>query len=245
MSDIRMATLSLLLIFLANFASAQDYDRGVEAYNNGDFQIALQAWLPLAEQGDARSQFNIGWMYDNAIGVRHSDIESVKWYRLAAEQGYALAQNYLGFRLKSSAEMDRDDTEAARWFKRAAEQGDAYGQTNLGLAYLLGEGVDRNDAEAAKWIERSARQGYADGQYFLGLLYGKGQGVPRSLKAAYMWYHIADLNGHVFDNNRSGPAISAQEAKVFIRHKLTSSERSEAEVLARDCIHSNYESCGW
>jgi len=69
-----MATLSFLLIFLANFASAQDYDRGVEAYNNGDFQIALQAWLPLAEQGDARSQFNIGWMYDNAIGVRHSEI---------------------------------------------------------------------------------------------------------------------------------------------------------------------------
>ena len=87
MSRICMIILSIWLIFLPKFASAQSYERGVEAYNSGNFVIALQEWLPLAEQGDFRSQFNIGWMYDNAIGVRHSDREAVKWYRMAAEQG--------------------------------------------------------------------------------------------------------------------------------------------------------------
>jgi TolA-binding protein len=37
--------------------AAQDYDNGVEAYNAGDYQTALQEWRPLAEQGDASAQF--------------------------------------------------------------------------------------------------------------------------------------------------------------------------------------------
>jgi TolA-binding protein len=37
--------------------AAQDYDNGVEAYNAGDYQTALQEWRPLADQGDASAQF--------------------------------------------------------------------------------------------------------------------------------------------------------------------------------------------
>ena len=43
----------------------QDYDNGVEAYNAGDYQTALQEWRPLAEQGDANAQTNLGVMYKN------------------------------------------------------------------------------------------------------------------------------------------------------------------------------------
>ena len=40
----------------------------------------------LAEQGDAKAQFNLGVIYDNGEGVPEDDAEAVKWFRMAAEQ---------------------------------------------------------------------------------------------------------------------------------------------------------------
>jgi TPR repeat protein len=39
---------------------------------------------------------NLGFMYDEGLGVAEDDAEAVRWFRLAAEQGYAWAQNNLG-----------------------------------------------------------------------------------------------------------------------------------------------------
>ena len=48
-----------------------------------------------AEQGDARAQFNLGFMYADGRGVAQNDTEAVKWYRLAADQGHATAKQSL------------------------------------------------------------------------------------------------------------------------------------------------------
>ena len=50
----------------------------------------------LAEQGNASAQSDLGFMYDNGLGVPEDDAEAVRWFRLAAEQGYATAQSSLG-----------------------------------------------------------------------------------------------------------------------------------------------------
>ncbi|MCH8098520.1 MAG: sel1 repeat family protein [Proteobacteria bacterium] len=60
-------------------------DEGVVAYNRGDYATALREWRPLAEQGDAEAQFNLGLMYYKGRGVPQDYAEAVKWYRLAAE----------------------------------------------------------------------------------------------------------------------------------------------------------------
>ena len=86
-------TLALLLIFSCATAWAADFDKGVAAYKAGDFATALAEFKPLAEQGDADAQYNLGFMYDNGKGVIEDDKEAVKWYRLAAEQSHAKAQD--------------------------------------------------------------------------------------------------------------------------------------------------------
>ena len=54
-------------------------------------------WSRLAaEQGDALTQFNLGFMYDKGYGVAQDDAAALRWYRLAAEQNDAKAQNNLG-----------------------------------------------------------------------------------------------------------------------------------------------------
>ena len=45
-----------------------DFDDGVAAYEAGDYATALKEWRPLAEQGDAEAQFNLGKMYIFDLG---------------------------------------------------------------------------------------------------------------------------------------------------------------------------------
>jgi TPR repeat protein len=50
-------------------------------------------WYTLAaEQGYAHAQFNLGWMYDEGVGVEKNKAEAVRWYTQAAERGDADAQ---------------------------------------------------------------------------------------------------------------------------------------------------------
>ena len=58
-----------------------------DAYAKGDYATALHAWQPLAEQGDARAQYNLGVMYAEGEGVPQDYKAAVQWYRRAAEQG--------------------------------------------------------------------------------------------------------------------------------------------------------------
>ena len=73
-----------------------DFQKGMEAYNNGDFATALKEWKPLAEGGDTDAQYNLGIMYDEGQGVPQDYQEAVKWMTLAANQGKAEAQKNLG-----------------------------------------------------------------------------------------------------------------------------------------------------
>lgn len=87
---------ALLLTTLSAQALAVDFEAGLEAYNRGNFAVALREWRSLADQGDARAQFRLGYMYDKGSGVPQDHAEAMRWYRKAAEQGHAKAQYNLG-----------------------------------------------------------------------------------------------------------------------------------------------------
>jgi TPR repeat protein len=39
-----------------------DFQKGLTAYDSGDYATALREWTPLAEQGYADAQYNLGVM---------------------------------------------------------------------------------------------------------------------------------------------------------------------------------------
>jgi len=88
--------LTLSLLLSSGMASAADFNKGLQAYNSGNFKTTLAEWTPLAEQGYAGAQYNLGFMYDKGKGVPENDKTAVKWYTKAAEQGDAAAQTNLG-----------------------------------------------------------------------------------------------------------------------------------------------------
>ena len=96
------------------------------AYGQRDFEeIKL-----LAEQGNARGQYNLGFTYANGSGVPKNDAEAVKWYRLAAEQGFANAQMNLGVMYANGRGVSQNNFRAYVWSSVAAAQGYEDAKTN-------------------------------------------------------------------------------------------------------------------
>ena len=88
-----LITFFTILFCLTSFVGwSADFEKGRIAYDKGDFATALREWTPLAEQGDASAQNNLGVMYERGQGVVQVYKTAVKWYRLSAEQGNANAQ---------------------------------------------------------------------------------------------------------------------------------------------------------
>jgi len=46
-----------------------DFQAGEDAYDREDYATALKEWRPLAEQGNADAQFNLGVMYEQGQGL--------------------------------------------------------------------------------------------------------------------------------------------------------------------------------
>jgi len=57
---------------------------------------ALSTLQQKAEQGDVRSQYNLGVAYGNGEGIPQDYKKAVKWFRLAAEKGDIDAQYNMG-----------------------------------------------------------------------------------------------------------------------------------------------------
>ena len=141
----------LFSLFLGASSYSADFNKGMTAAQSGDFATALKEWKPLAEEGNAVAQNNLGLMYHNGWGVPQDYKEAVYWYRLAVEQGYAIAQYNLGLMYEKGKGVPQDDKEAARLYRLAAEQGYADAQGNLGVMYVFGKGVTKDFVYAHMW----------------------------------------------------------------------------------------------
>jgi TPR repeat protein len=78
--------LTILAILLTSLAHA-DFKSGQDAYGQRDYETALKEWQPLAEEGEALAQYNLGVMYANGQGVPQDYVQAHMWANLAAAQG--------------------------------------------------------------------------------------------------------------------------------------------------------------
>ena len=112
---------------------------------------AIKEIRPLAANGDAHAQYELGFMYDRGNGVPQDFKEAASWYGKAAEQGNASAQFYLGHMYDLGKGVTQDYKQAAAWYSKAAEQGVTMAQLNLGFLYEHGQGVPVDMVQAYKW----------------------------------------------------------------------------------------------
>ena len=134
-----------------------DYQAGVDAYERGDYETALKEWRPLANQGLAVAQNNLGWMYDQGEGVAQDYTEAMKWSRLAADQGLAAAQNNLGAMYINGEGVRRNYVQGYMWLSLAAKQG--YKRAVLPQGQLEREMTPDELAEAQRLAREWALKG--------------------------------------------------------------------------------------
>ena len=76
--------LSLTFLFLfSGSVYGDDFQDGVDAADRGDFKTAYKSFLPLAEQGDAKAQYNLGVMYGKGLGVPQDYALAHMWFQWA------------------------------------------------------------------------------------------------------------------------------------------------------------------
>ena len=139
-------TVAVLLGSMGESWSA-DFQKGLTAAEQGDFATALREWTPLAEQGIAFAQFNLGVMYEKGQGVSQDYKTAVKWYRLSTKQGNAAAQSNLGTMYGTGNGVRKDYVRAHMWYNIAARSGNKVASKNRDI---VAKKMNSNQIEKAQ-----------------------------------------------------------------------------------------------
>ncbi|MCK5575024.1 MAG: sel1 repeat family protein [Sphingomonadales bacterium] len=118
-----IATILTLCVVLASGTASADFAKAGAAITKGDYKTAYNEFLPLAEQGNVRAQYNIALMLDSGLGTELDYHEAAKWYRKAAEQGLPDAQHNLAVIYAGGKDIPQDLVQAYFWFDIAAASG--------------------------------------------------------------------------------------------------------------------------
>lgn len=158
---------ALAIVVLCTNAFAETFADGQASYEIGEYEAALGVWQPLADSGDAESQFGVGLLYANGFGVALDDAQALKWYGLAAEQGHGQAMCNIAVMNANGWGVPQSDSEALKWYSLAAEQGIAEAHNALSQMYLSGFGVEMDKAKAYMFLSIAAELGGGSAHYSL------------------------------------------------------------------------------
>ncbi len=148
-------------------------DEGREAFENGEYELAINELSPTTQADDPDAQYWLGRVHD-AKGEADT---AFQWFSKAAAAGHDDSQRVLGIYYEEGKSVDQDFALAAQWYRAAAEQGNAKAQRNLGTFYANGRGVSLDYTEARRWYQAAADQGNAKAMRNLAYMSYFGEGV--------------------------------------------------------------------
>ncbi len=144
-----------------------DYELGVRAYQEQQFEKARDYWEDSTLDGNISASFNLGLLLSKGIGGPVDAERAVRLFRRVAEAGLAIGQHNLALAYYSGRGIAKDNEQARAWWERAARQGHAQAQFNLGALLWNGDGVHKKPSEAIKWFRKSSDAGNAQARAFL------------------------------------------------------------------------------
>ena len=112
-------------------APASTYDNGLLAYQNRDYDRALEIWKPLAESGNIKALRSVGLMLEKGEGTPQDYIEAARYYQLAIDRNDYRARAYLGELYENGWGVEKNLDLARILYTAAASGGDDYGKTRL------------------------------------------------------------------------------------------------------------------
>ena len=125
----RMTVLLRVVFCIAVSLSATtlraDIEKARDLMESGQFEAAMQAFLPAAKSGNADAEELIGVMYAMGLGVERDDVRAFEWYLRASLKGHAGAQSGIGWYYETGRGVEAPDlVRAYVWYVLSAIGGD-------------------------------------------------------------------------------------------------------------------------
>jgi uncharacterized protein len=179
--------LTIALAMMGTSAHA-DVKAGVDAWSRGDYPAAIKEWRPLAINGDADAQFNLGQAYKLGRGVPVDFKLAEGWYRKAADQGHFQAEDNLGLILFQNG----DRPKAMPYIEKSANRGEPRAQYVLATALFNGDLAKKDWVRAYALMTRASASGLSQASASLAQMdqfipleqRQKGLAMARDLEAA-------------------------------------------------------------
>ena len=127
-----------------------------DSYETAIYAEARSEWEPLAEQGDATAQKNLGMMHYLGQGVAQDFSQAFEWLGKAASQGEDVAQLTLGVMYGEGQGVPQNKVEALKWLTLSQAQGNI--SADKRLKDLIGE-MNREQIAEGKDLAKAWQPG--------------------------------------------------------------------------------------
>lgn len=179
-------------------AAQADYQQGLDAYLNGDYDLAIDIWKKFAVAGDVQSKQALGEVYSGAIcEKRELQRMNRKGYEASAPES------------KPEEVVPRNYVEGLKWYILAAfhdfgdpryanptpEEVNARIVANLCLPDVRAEMTTADVKKAESLAAQTFERGSPRDLYVLGLMYQRGDGVQKDNQRALQMFELAKMRG--------------------------------------------------
>ena len=235
-------TVILIPFFTFNAkANEEEFFKGYNYALAGEHLKAFEVWKPLAEDGHYPSQYSLGVMYRDGLGVKQNYTLAIKWTRLAAEQWYPVAGFNLGIMYMDGLGVEPNFEQAMKWFDLASLNYKLQYEILKRTKYIRSTDLFCENKKICQYAYRIYRKISITGNtntmvYIANILLVSDE---KYLVDAIMWQLLAKhkgINDEQLRKNNENILNSFKEDKIDTFKK--------SQELAKQCLETKMESCG-
>jgi len=128
-----VASFSLLIGFALTALSADEIDKGLEAYKNNDFKSASTLYKKACDGGNVQGCGNLAFLYQTGQGVKQDYFKASTLYKKACDGSIYVGCLNLGILYAMGKGVGQSSSKAKALFKKACDGGEALGCENYAI----------------------------------------------------------------------------------------------------------------
>lgn len=222
-------SLCFALLMAFSTQSHAGFAEGEKFFNAQNYTSAFAEFFPLAENGDFRSQYYVGYQYLNGLGVTQNVDEALKFLKSSSDQGFDMAQAQMAFLYAEGELLPKDLDRAVVLYQKAAAQYNASANLNLGVMYYNGDGVPVDYKKALECFKKVPISFNPLVSRYLGEIY-LNQPSLRDYAQALSYYKISAQKGdlssffNIGEIYRKGLGVDANPSEAMTYHRYAASK---------------------
>lgn len=223
--------------------SEKKYEEIFALIEKGEFPSAVRELTALADNGDPKAEYFLGYMFYTGKGVERSHDIAVGFLKASAKKGFAPAIKLLA---GITHKKDAPDAESVKALKEEADAGDQKAAYKYAMLCMRGEGVRRDKLTAIHYFTEAASKGHFLSMIALFDRFAIDADIEKQWSRAYHWFKQAwlidrDRLNIVHPNIIKGEQLYLEAEDV---KKPIAERKALLEEAAKQGFHGAYTAYG-